>query len=533
MSSDVSPRILLPFVLLLCTLLPGVSAAGQPPVAEFLVSPDMPRASELVKFLDKSTDPDGDLVAWHWDFGDGTTSNDRNATHTYATPSTYHVKLRVTDSEGNARDRVRDVNVQPARGPLQTLVGKAPNGGTITFPAGSYEEAVVVERDLTIYAEGEVKIFGGPKPAITVKSGDVRLHDLSLSAANTALALHDSPRVELWNLTLDAPTPLKTNNVALILLVVPPDEDPAWPPLVDTTIVHAHPVQLRFLRSDGSPYAEAKVRLFDNEHLAFEGTTNSKGALPFLPIAHKWATSQLSGTNTTKAYVPATNESFLIDPHANHLEIQTQAPPAKLPLWQSPVVVASTVAVVTTGVGLASLFRFHQGFRWRWLLLFAPFYTRFHRGQILEHGVRETIYGYVEENPGAHLRGIKRGLSLHHGTLLHHLQMLESHGYLKSVRDGMYRRYFVTGAAPRFEGQEILAAQVEQFLKDHPGATNAQVAQALAKRPSLTYYHVQRLEQAGRVRKERDGREVRLYFQARFASAAPREGWLVPPDSGG
>ena len=48
-----------------------------------------------------SADPDGNIVSFAWDFGDGQTSSEADPTHTYATPGTYTVRLTVTGSEGS------------------------------------------------------------------------------------------------------------------------------------------------------------------------------------------------------------------------------------------------------------------------------------------------------------------------------------------------------------------------------------------------------------------------------------------------
>ncbi|MBN1208564.1 MAG: PKD domain-containing protein [Myxococcaceae bacterium] len=47
-----------------------------------------------------SRDPDGDLLDFHWDFGDGSTGAGRRLTHAYAGPGRYTVRLRVEDSSG-------------------------------------------------------------------------------------------------------------------------------------------------------------------------------------------------------------------------------------------------------------------------------------------------------------------------------------------------------------------------------------------------------------------------------------------------
>jgi len=47
-----------------------------------------------------STDPDGSIVQYDWDFGDTTTGTGENPSHSYAAAGTYNVSLTVTDNDG-------------------------------------------------------------------------------------------------------------------------------------------------------------------------------------------------------------------------------------------------------------------------------------------------------------------------------------------------------------------------------------------------------------------------------------------------
>jgi PKD repeat protein len=51
----------------------------------------------VCSFADQSTSAASPLASWFWDFGDGSTSTDRNPGHTFPDAGAYQVKLTVTD----------------------------------------------------------------------------------------------------------------------------------------------------------------------------------------------------------------------------------------------------------------------------------------------------------------------------------------------------------------------------------------------------------------------------------------------------
>ena len=53
-----------------------------------------------VIFSDRSTDSDGFIVSWYWDFGDGKTSTEQNPRYLYSEYGTYTATLTVTDDDG-------------------------------------------------------------------------------------------------------------------------------------------------------------------------------------------------------------------------------------------------------------------------------------------------------------------------------------------------------------------------------------------------------------------------------------------------
>jgi PKD repeat protein len=83
-------------------------------------------------FTDASSDPDGTIASRGWDFGDGTTSQDANPTHTFAAAQTYQVTLTVTDNGGATNAKTVPVTVTGGTGNVPpTAAFTAPTGCTV------------------------------------------------------------------------------------------------------------------------------------------------------------------------------------------------------------------------------------------------------------------------------------------------------------------------------------------------------------------------------------------------------------------
>ncbi|MBN2354876.1 PKD domain-containing protein [candidate division KSB1 bacterium] len=81
---------------------------NQSPVAN--AGPDqLLTVSEVTFSAAASTDTDGDITKYEWDFGDGTTGTGPTPIHFYNKPGRYQVELTVTDNSGTKNNRASDV----------------------------------------------------------------------------------------------------------------------------------------------------------------------------------------------------------------------------------------------------------------------------------------------------------------------------------------------------------------------------------------------------------------------------------------
>lgn len=89
---------------------------NQPPTPAFTFSTQALTASFDAS---DSSDVDGTIASYAWDFGDGSTGTGRTTQHTYASAGTYPVTLTVTDDDGSPDQLQRQVTVTA---PGQTTV---------------------------------------------------------------------------------------------------------------------------------------------------------------------------------------------------------------------------------------------------------------------------------------------------------------------------------------------------------------------------------------------------------------------------
>jgi len=96
-----------------------IATENRAPIAQFTYSPSNPKAKQEIQFTDQSSDIDGKIISWFWDFGDGTNSTRPNPKHIYQKPGTYQVTLRIIDDGFISQTITKTVTIQPETTILQ------------------------------------------------------------------------------------------------------------------------------------------------------------------------------------------------------------------------------------------------------------------------------------------------------------------------------------------------------------------------------------------------------------------------------
>ena len=86
----------------------------QPPIASFTYSPENPIVNQTITFnASGSYDPDGHIISYEWDFGDGniTSTTEEKIKHSYSEAGSYKVTLTVKDDKGATNSTAKVITV--------------------------------------------------------------------------------------------------------------------------------------------------------------------------------------------------------------------------------------------------------------------------------------------------------------------------------------------------------------------------------------------------------------------------------------
>ena len=112
---------------------------NQLPSASITTDKDTGTAPVTLQFsAGESSDPDGNIESYRWEFGDGTTSRGSEVSHRYEQAGDYTVKLTVTDDRDGTATAEKTVTIDPAT----YFVGESASNGSVRI---SLQDAELTE----------------------------------------------------------------------------------------------------------------------------------------------------------------------------------------------------------------------------------------------------------------------------------------------------------------------------------------------------------------------------------------------------
>jgi chitodextrinase len=139
------------------------STVNIPPVARISSPADerIYRVGEAIQFnASESWDPDGEIVNWTWDFGDGNASEGEAIIHNYTIAGDYNISLTVKDDRGLEGKAVVNISVWPNSAPRLGAPSVSRDEGTVndnfTFTVTYFD----ADNDSANY----VRAFAGDQP---------------------------------------------------------------------------------------------------------------------------------------------------------------------------------------------------------------------------------------------------------------------------------------------------------------------------------------------------------------------------------
>jgi len=243
-----------------------------PPIADFEYSPANPQTGSLVLFNGTlSTDPDGVIAAYAWDFnGDNVIdSSAAIAEHSFLIEGTYAVSLTVTDNSGSTDTHTLQVAVDPREAPEQPATSLPPLADFEYSPAQPIaRELVLFNGMLSTDIDGEIVAY----------AWDFNDDDVIDSTDSFIEYVFPSPGTFNVSLTVTDNSGRSDTFIQAILVdadSTPPVSPPSsfQPPVADFSYMPSHPVAGELVLFNGTSAWD-----FDGEIVAYSWDFNNDGS---------------------------------------------------------------------------------------------------------------------------------------------------------------------------------------------------------------------------------------------------------------
>jgi DNA-binding MarR family transcriptional regulator len=131
---------------------------------------------------------------------------------------------------------------------------------------------------------------------------------------------------------------------------------------------------------------------------------------------------------------------------------------------------------------------------------------------------KDRIYQYIKNNPGTHLRKIKRELGLAMGDIQYNLNVLEKLDLIKYRRISIYKHYYVKSISGN--KNELVLAILQQetpraiimCLLEFPGLSQKEISQSLGLSIPTIKWHISKLFEMNLIHFRKEGRLLKCFL---------------------
>lgn len=138
------------------------------PLPDFYFTSSLVETHQPVTFTGTVTDPDGTILSYHWNFGDGHTAEGQTVTHSYVTPGVYQVTLTVTDNDGASSSITKNITVLDVNPPNITDLTEQDicfTGDPFTFRAEVEDDGEIEKVDVIFwFGSGDTRVVQMSNP---------------------------------------------------------------------------------------------------------------------------------------------------------------------------------------------------------------------------------------------------------------------------------------------------------------------------------------------------------------------------------
>ena len=178
-----------------------------PPSVDFTISPcKIVAVGEPVIFNSTIYEPDGYIINYTWDFGDGSYSYTRNATHVYTESGFYKVKFTAMDDDNDTGTKTKWIWVfdgivdddYPRDDPanrrwkgIQNAIDYLGNNSMIYVYNGTYNESLLINKTIRLYGENNRGVIVSNDNVVidVLSNGSLEIHNFTIRNGTTGIRI--------------------------------------------------------------------------------------------------------------------------------------------------------------------------------------------------------------------------------------------------------------------------------------------------------------------------------------------------------